>query len=285
MQGQIIFQDEKEIARLRVQNELLAEYEVPGFEKIFASKEHLAVLDIGCNNGTKTAARFSSDAVDHVIGVEYNKEVADAAQAQYGDDRFSFFSADIESEDFEAVLRGRMEEKGIGSFDIIYMSFVLMHLHSPELLLKRLHPYLKKDGKLVVIERWDEISYLKPDEEGLLDRFLSMLREDKYAGRCREGKELLSMLKSCGYDDIAVWSEGVRGMGDDPVKKENIFTTYFSFFPEDLAILLREEPDNPTYRSWKTWTDTCYPKLKHQILSRESDVFMGTAILACGRKK
>lgn len=91
MQGQIIFQDEKEIARLRVQNELLSEYEVPGFEKIFAAKEHLAVLDIGCNNGTKTAARFSSDAVDHVIGVEYNKEIADAAQAQYGDERFSFF--------------------------------------------------------------------------------------------------------------------------------------------------------------------------------------------------
>lgn len=284
VQNQIIFQDEKEIARLAIQNKLLAEYEVPGLTQIFASKDHLNVLDIGCNNGAKTTDRFSSEAVSRVIGVEYNEKIANAAQEKYGDERFTFFSADIEADDFEAALLGRMDEKGIASFDIIYMSFVLMHLRSPEVLLRRLRPYLKEDGRLVVIERRDEISYLRPDEDGLLLQFLSMLREDKYAGRCREGEELLSMLRSCGYGDISIWSEGVCGTGEDAKKKGNIFSTYFSFFPEDLDILLREEPGNEMYRSWKKWTDTFYPKLRHRILSKESEVFMGTTILSCGKE-
>ena len=284
LQNQIIFQDEKEIARLRIQNELLAEYEAPGFERIFATRERINVLDIGCNNGTKTVDRFSSGAVSKVIGVEYNEEIASAAQERYGDERFSFFSADIESEGFEETLRGKMKEKGIASFDIIYMSFVLMHLRSPEVLLRKIRPYLKEDGRLVVIERRDEVSYLKPDEEGLLLRFLSMLQEDKYAGRCREGGQLLSMLKDCGYGNISVWSEGVCGTGEDIRKKENIFSTYFSFFPEDLEILLQEEPDNEKYRLWKKWTDSFYPGLRQQILSKESEVFMGTTILECARE-
>ena len=284
MQNQFIFQDEKEIARLRIQNELLAEYERPGFERLFASRDHLSVLDIGCNNGSKTVDRFSSVAVSKVIGVEYNEKIADAAQEQYGDERFSFFSADIELDSFEELLRCKMKERGIASFDIIYMSFVLMHLRSPEVLLRRLRPYLKGDGRLVVIERRDEVSYLKPYEDGLLHRFLSMLQEDKYAGRCREGGQLLSMLKDCGYGNISVWSEGVCGTGEDIRKKENIFSTYFSFFPEDLEILLQEEPDNETYRLWKKWTDSFYPRLRQQILSKESEVFMGTTILECARE-
>lgn len=285
MQNQIIFQDEKEIARLRVQNELLAEYELPGFEKIFASRDHLAVLDIGCNNGTKTADRFSSDAVSDVIGVEYNKKVADAAQRQYGDGKFSFFSADIESDSFEEALRSKMEEKGIAAFDIIYMSFVLMHLHSPEALLNRLQPFLTEGGQLVMIERRDEISYLKPDEGDLLASFLSMLGRDKYAGHCRSGGQLVSMLKNCGYGDITVWSEGVCGTGEDIRKKEKIFSTYFSYFPEDLEILLQEEPDSEQYLSWKRWIDLFYSELRRQILSDESEIFMGTTILACGKEK
>ncbi len=284
MQNQFVFQDEKEIARLQVQNELLAEYELPGFERIFASRDHLAVLDIGCNDGTKTVDRFSSDAVSCVIGVEYNESVANAAQEQYGNEKFSFFSADIESDGFETALRDRMNEKEVAAFDIIYMSFVLMHLRSPEVLLCKIRPYLKENGRLIVIERRDETSHLKPDKDGLFGRFLSMLAEDKYAGRCREGGQLLSMLKNCGYGSIAVWSEGVCGKGEDVRKKENIFSTYFSFFPEDLEILLQEEPDNGMYHLWKKWTDTFYPRLRQQILCKESEVFMGTTILECARE-
>jgi hypothetical protein len=69
VESQLVFQDKKEIKRLRVQNSLLACYEAPILAQIFAEGQNLAVLDVGCNDGCKTLERFTSDSVSPVIGL------------------------------------------------------------------------------------------------------------------------------------------------------------------------------------------------------------------------
>ena len=76
MQNQQIFEEKKEIKRLGVQNSLLSAYELPVFAQLFSEKQEIVVLDIGCNDGSKTVERFSSDKVTRVIGLEYNTELA-----------------------------------------------------------------------------------------------------------------------------------------------------------------------------------------------------------------
>ena len=68
-------------------------------------------------------------------------------------------------------------------FDLICLSFVLMHLHDGEKLLRTLKNFLKKGGVNFITESNDRISTLAPDEKNLLGQFLDILKEDKYAGK------------------------------------------------------------------------------------------------------
>ena len=61
---------------------------------------------------------------------------------------------------------------------MIYLSFVLMHLGDVNKLLVSIRPFLKTEGKLVIIEANDSASYLSHDKQGLLGDCLL------YTSRC-----------------------------------------------------------------------------------------------------
>ncbi len=285
MRKQAVFKDSKEIKRLRIQNALLKEYEMPGLKKLFEAGNRLNVLDIGCNDGGKTVDRFSDESVSQVIGVEYNRDLAAKAMKDHGNDKFFFIHANAEEEKFGLKLKEAMRKRGIDAFDIIYMSCVLMHLNDPTDLLNRLSYFLRDTGSFVIIEMNDDISHMNPDPEGLVTEFLSMLKEDKYAGVRSGGGTLISLLKKSGHADFDIWADGVGAGKTERDKKERIFQTYFSFFPEDLLLLLEEEPDNEKYLNWKKWIDINYSELKATILSDKTEIFMGTTILSCQKGK
>ena len=285
MKSQLVFQEKNEIERLRVQNELLACYEAPVFAQIFSEGQDLAVLDIGCNDGAKTLERFTSDSVSRVIGLEYNEELAAKAQKTYGDGRFSFYCLDVEAEYFSERLRDIMYEKQIDGFDVIYLSFVLMHLSDVKGLLIALHPFLKTDGKLFVIEANDAASTVTGDKNGLLGEFLEMLKKDRYSGNREVGATVCETLSACGYESINVWHDAVSAGEGEKDKKKAIFTTFFTYLREDVLLLLESEPDNEEYRSWSAWLDGNYEPLKHLILKEKSVISMGMKILTCTKGK
>lgn len=281
MQNQLVFQEKTEMERLRVQNKLLACYETPVFNQIFSERQNLAVLDIGCNDGMKTVERFSSEAVSRVLGLEYNEKLATKAQQSYGDEKFSFYAFDVEAEDFAEKLRTIMKIEQIDGFDVIYLSFVLMHLCDVNKLLVSIRPFLKTEGKLVIIEANDSASYLSHDKHGLLGEFLEILRKDKYSGNREVGASICSILPECGYENICVWQDCVSASGREREKKKAIFTTFFSYLPEDVLLLLESEPENEECKSWAEWLDCHYKTLKRLILQKKSTISMGIKILTC----
>lgn len=92
MQSQLVFQEEKERERLRIQNLLLSQAEKPALEHFFKGKSELSVLDIGCNDGARTFHRFSDDRISRVIGLEYNQQLVERANSQFGNTKFFFLS-------------------------------------------------------------------------------------------------------------------------------------------------------------------------------------------------
>ena len=62
---------------------------------------------------------------------------------------------------------------------------------------------------------------------------------------------------------------------------KDIFQTFFSYLPEDVEILLAEEPDNRKYQDWQNWLKKNYEELQQLILSEESEITMGMQILSC----
>ena len=285
MQSQLVFQEKNEIKRLRMQNELLSCYEAPVLAQIFSEGRNLSVLDIGCNDGRKTVERFSSESVSQVVGLEYNEKLAKKAQRTYGNEQFSFYPVDVEAKCFSERLRTIMTEKQIDGFDVIYLSFVLMHLNDVKRLLLSLQPFLKENGKLFVIEANDSASTLNNDENGLIGEFLKILKKDKYSGNRAVGSTICEVLSDCGYRDICVWYDAVCATEGEKEKKKAIFTTFFSYLSEDILLLLDAEPDNEEYRSWSAWLDLNYKTLKRLILQEESVISMGMKILTCTKGK
>ena len=144
MQSQLVFQEEKERERLRRQNLLLSQAEKPALEHFFKGKSELSVLDIGCNDGTRTFHRFSDDRISRVIGLEYNQQLVERANSQFGNTKFSFYQMDVDRDSFSADLQKLCAEPEDREFDLICLSFVLMHLYDGEKLLRTLKNFLKQ---------------------------------------------------------------------------------------------------------------------------------------------
>ena len=283
MLSQLVFQEAKEIERLSVQNRLLAGYEQPILAQLFDGRGELAVLDVGCSNGAKTAKRFSSDSVSCVIGLEYIEGMAAKAQENYGNEKFSFYPCDVMAPGFQERLTAIMRQRNIDGFDVIYLSFVLMHLSDAEKLLRELRPFLKPDGQMLIIEADDAASALNGDEGGLLGAFLEILDKDPYSGNRRAGGRLSEMVLACGYEIDRVWHDCISAGAGETEKKQAILTTFFSYLPEDVTLLLDEQPDSREYRAWKAWLEDNFEALKEKILRQDSVISMGMKILTCTR--
>lgn len=277
MQGQNIFGNEKEIKRLEVQNRLFSELEKPLISGLFSGKSGLSVLDIGCNNGAKAFRLFENDMFSRVIGIDCNEKLIEKADKAYGSRKFSFYKADIESPEFA-------EDFNIQQFDIIYISFVLMHLRDPEALLVRLKSLLKPDGVLIVTEGNDGIYDISPGGAELLRGALEILKKDKYAGNRETGKTLPDILSKCGYSDTETLCEYISAKADETEKKEDIFTTFFSYLPDDVELLLAEDPENAEYIAFSDWLRENYESLRRVITDNKTEIKMGLKIAACKRK-
>ena len=281
MQSQFVFQEKKERERLLIQNRLLSQAEQPALEHFLEGRTELSVLDIGCNDGSRTFSRFSDDRISRVIGLEYNQKLVETAERKYGDSKFFFYQMDVEKGLLSKNLRNLPGRAGRGKFDLICLSYVLMHLQEGEKLLRRLRRFLKKDGVIFITESNDSSSRLIPDERGLLEEFLDILKQDKYAGKRGTGARLSGWLKNCGYDHIQVWCDGISAGVEEDERKKEIFQTFFSYLPEDVKILLSEEPDNGKYQLWQNWIEHNYERLRQLILQKDSKITMGMQIMSC----
>lgn len=281
MVSQLVFQDKKEIERLKKQCNLFLEYETPVIEDVLKSKGgKVWVLDVGCNEGDKTVSLFSSDSVEKVIGLEYNKDLAEDAQKKWGDDRFSFYNLDVESDDFLSKLDDIMKRENVEAFDVIYLSLVLLHLKNPDAFLLKLKPLLKDNGTLVIVEGDDSSSFLVPDEDGLLKDFMKILNKDKYSGNRTLGKTIEKRLIKSGYI-ISLPVNAIVAEFGEREKKRDIYTVFFSYLEGDVDILLKEDKDNEEYKAWAEWLSENSSKLEKIIKSDDSCINMGLKILVC----
>lgn len=283
MQQNALFQEQQELARLSVQSQLLHPCETPVFTQLFSGQSGLNILDIGCNNGSKTVAWFSSDAVSSVIGLEFNAGLAKEAQSRFGSDRFSFYACDVESDHFSADLQKLMDRHGVEHFDVIYLSLVLMHLRNPSALLQQLRSVLKPNGLLIVLESNDYASVLPPPHTKLLQEFLDMLQRDPFAGNRSIGPCLPEMVTACGYTNPVIWFDSIQAQSGESAKKDAIFQTLFSYLPEDVLLLCQENPNHPEYQQWAYWLQQNFEQLKQAVLQEDTPVTMGVRLMSCRR--
>lgn len=278
-----VFQSDEELRRLASQRRLLAERERPVYRRLADGRTGLTVLDVGANDGGKTADRFSSESFGKVIGLERLEPMVQKANGDYGGGRFSFYCCDVEAPSFPEQLAAIMAKNGIAAFDIIHMSFVLQHLDRPGELLRRLRPFLAPEGQLMIVEGDDDLARLEPDYEGLFQAFLDILAQDPFAGDRHFMGRAAALLEQAGYRDVRGEDIVTRLGGDELGAKRDMFQVFCSYLPEDVKLLRRREPEEERYVAWERWLDRCYGRLERAILDENAVFSTGVRVLTCKR--
>ena len=88
-------------------------------------------------------------------------------------------------------------------------------------------------------------------------------------------------LEAGGYREIVQYPACVRAGGRQLEKKRDIFETFFSYLPQDMALLRQESPENGRYAACAAWLDRYYDELRQEALSEETTLTLGVKLITC----
>ena len=155
------------------------------------------VLEAGCGVGSQTLTLAQKSPGAEIISIDISdasiakaKERADAA----GITNVRFERADVFSLPFRP-----------GSFDHVFVCFVLEHLSEPVEALRALKDVLRDGGSITVIEGDHGSAYFYPDSEAARTAIRCQVELQRRAGgNAMVGRELYPLLHEAGYASVHV---------------------------------------------------------------------------------
>lgn len=266
----------KENMRLKAQQQLLMDFDMPIYEKCLEGKDSLAVLDLGCGSGTALMNRLGNNpAVKKIIGIEFDEKAAKSAAEKYGNENVKFYCLDIEAEDFSERLMQIMNENGIEKFDFVNLLAVMSHLKSPFKLLRIIKKFCSKKATIFIRNIDDGLNICYPDDGEKFMRALSLLSKCGTTGYRYSGRELYTLLKRSGYNNICLQKSGLSSVGMDYEQKSAFFDVIFMFIKQGIVQAAKENPENSQLRADRDWFLSVYEDLEEAFLSEEFFISFG----------
>ena len=269
-----IFDTDYEIERLNAQEELLWKAQERIYDSFLNGKD-MVILDIGCSDGFKTVREFDRDNVKKVLALDYAAEAVAKAKANCGSEKFCFEMGNVEDADFEDRLIDLMKKHDIEAFDVVHLSLVVLHLKNPVNLFTLLRRYIKKDGRIVIVEADDDKAVLSPDDY-YLRKYNSLLKLDPYMGNRECASNMYIWLNKAGY--CSIHDTYVYAQGKDTATKKAMFDIYFSSLPVDFEDLCIDDPSNEGYRMAKDWLDENIDNIYEYLLQEKTVFSFGVSI-------
>ncbi|SPD75120.1 Methyltransferase type 11 [uncultured Desulfobacterium sp.] len=155
------------------------------------------VLEVGCGVGAQTVTLASKSPDAFITSIDMSESslaVAGKRVKEAGIENVCFQQADIYKLPFPT-----------GSFDHVFICFVLEHLARPMEALLRLKDLLKAGGTITVIEGDHGSTFFHPDSEAA-DRVIQCLVElqRRAGGNAMIGRQLHPLLCEAGYSSVRV---------------------------------------------------------------------------------
>jgi ubiquinone/menaquinone biosynthesis C-methylase UbiE len=155
------------------------------------------VLEAGCGVGAQTVTLLRNSPGARLICVDISPDSLVEARrrvSEAGLDGASFQRADILQLPFEP-----------GSFDHVFVCFVLEHLADPKGALGYLKTMLKEGGTITVIEGDHGSAYFHPESEAARRDVECLVRlQRRSGGNALIGRELYPLLHAVGFKDVRV---------------------------------------------------------------------------------
>lgn len=261
------YEDVKEKKRLKIQQNLMKQFDRDAYKKAVDSFDELYVLDIGSNNGDFVMDRIGkSDKVKLLVGLEYDRESVIAANEKYGiEGKIAFYEQNVEADDLEDRLFDILDRAGVEKFNLINISMVMLHLKNPYRLLKVIRPFLEKGGMIIIKDIDDGYNLAYPDPKGEFARVVEICAKNDTSGYRHSGRQIYTLLKHAGYIDVCLEQCGLSTVGMDYDERSALFDTYFSFIIEDLKIMIEAYPNDTEIRDDYEWYRKIYDDLEERF--------------------
>jgi len=155
------------------------------------------VLEAGCGTGAQTIILAHNSPKARITSVDISEASLEEAKRRVRGEGFTnvtFEAGDIFDLRYEP-----------GSFDHIFLCFVLEHLAEPRRALERLRPLLREGGTITAIEGDHGSAYFHPDSahaRRAIGCLVDLQRE--MGGNALIGRELYPLVAGAGYRDVRV---------------------------------------------------------------------------------
>ena len=234
---------EAERLRLRKQNNLYNMYASPVLDRIFESIPRPAVLDVGSSDAESIMLKLEGRNFSHLLCIDKEQGKIAVAREKYGSDKkLNFMVTDITRRSFGNMLRNYVSESGIGGFDLIHISAVLLHLKNPVSVLKSLRSVLKEGGYIFIQDEDDGLNTVyqqNEDDPCFFDDCFYIWRHSKESGDRSMGRKVPIFLKAAGFSDIEMKSSVLSSIDFGGSLREDLWDLYFN--PEFWVV------DSPDY--------------------------------------
>lgn len=223
------------------------------------------VLEAGCGVGAQTGILHSRSGGARIVSLDLSLSsllCAKDSAASRGWEEVTFARGDLHSLPFRE-----------GSFDHVFVCFVLEHLPAPMSALQSLQRVLKPGGTLTVIEGDHGSTFFHPESRHATEAILALERLQRDSGgNPRIGRELYPLLTSSGFRDVRVSPRQVYVDDSKPCLVEGFTRQTFTAMVEGVrekvigtGMLAEEEFDHgirDLYRTSEGGGTFCYTFFK-----------------------
>ena len=276
--------DEEE--RLRLQNELLREFDSDIYKDVFDRLDNPSILDLGCGIGQVLFDRLRNSACPFkYIGVERDENrIAEARHLHPEKDTF-FLQADVETEDFFDDLMDLMDKTNIRGFDVIHISMFLLYLKNLGKLFRRLKRLLNDDGVIFIKDVDDGINFAYPDDGGTFDRIYKMCARIPNSGDRLNGRQIPHHLIKAGFGQIDLVRQGLNTFNMTKDQRDVLFNMYFKPILSGSKELCEQYPQNEDFCEDYSWYNSNYEDIHKRFLDDEFVFSLGIQIYVARKEK
>lgn len=270
---------ENERERLKLQNELLRDYDKDVYDEILSKHDKMDILDIGCGNADVITDRLANyNGTVKIVGVERDIERIEEGEKKHSDYNITYLQADVDSPDFYDDLLDLMDEEGIEGFDLIHISMFLMYLKDVKKILRRVKRLLKKDGTLLIKDVDDGLNYAYPDDRGMFETAYKICATNQNAGYRFNGRQVLHSLLKSGVENIEIKRQGLTTLGMSKEKKDTLFDLYFRPILLGLEDRANNDPLDADVAENLMWFKEHYALMHDAFVSPEFIFSLGIVI-------
>jgi SAM-dependent methyltransferase len=273
--------DAKEMARLKLQTEIVQRFDGDVFARFLKGKSDLCVLDFGSNDGTTASLRFSGrPEVSLILGFELYREAIEKGKKKYAGGKMHLYQCDLEDDSALETIKTALKIHARKKADIILCSYILLHLGDPSKVLRLARTLLAPDGVIIIIDIDDGIRFYYPDPNQDFEHAIEIEGRTPATGFRNCGRSLYSCLRNSGFTRVALEKVGLNTGGMDYDQKDAFFAMSFSYMLPKLEKLCHEKPGDKALRRDYDWFLDHYDSLHEQFVAETFFAFSPVMIFS-----